>query len=253
MTTPFSCRQPRISTPRSALHGSRGTNSIERSPPPPRRAGVRARGRGLKIPAPTGGHRPDARDPAIAGPDLDVIMITGTPGIKGAVEAIQQGARLSQAVPEVRRSFSRRRRSARTAVCWTRSTICAVRWRTATRSRNGEPQRVMHRYLRDHQRACPERAFFLFLTVLIYGDVGTGKELRLARSTSRASARGGPLRAINWAAFPDTSSRASLRLRSAVRCTGRRHDRRRQDSSCRSGGEALVPRQMREHSPSHAS
>src|SRR2546427_1755758 len=153
----------------------------------------------LKIPGTDGiGLTREIRD---RWPDLDVIMITGYASIKGAVEAIKQGASdyitkpfqkeeillATEKILEKRRLLDE--------ISYLRSQL-SDRYSFANMvSRN----RVMHEIFETIGVLAQNDA-----TVLIYGESGTGKE-RAARAIHFQGKRtGGRFGASNCAAFPDT-------------------------------------------------
>src|SRR2546429_511355 len=159
----------------------------------------------LKIPGTDGiGLTREIRD---RWPDLDVIMITGYASIKGAVEAIKQGASdyitkpfqkeeillATEKVLEKRRLLDE--------INYLRSQL-SDRYSFANMvSRN----RVMHEIFETISVLAQNDA-----TVLIYGESGTGKELAARAIHFQGKRKSGRFVAINCAAFPDTLLESEL-------------------------------------------
>src|SRR5258706_2446965 len=154
--------------------------------------------------------------------DLDVIMITGYASIKGAVEAIKQGASdyitkpfqkeeillATEKILEKRRLLDE--------INYLRSQL-SDRYSFANMvSRN----RVMHEIFETISVLAQNDA-----TVLIYGDSGTGKELAARALHFQGQRKGGRFVAINCAAFPDTLLESELFGYERGAFTGAIHDR----------------------------
>src|SRR5437870_2234672 len=174
----------------------------------------------LKIPGTDGiGLTREIRD---RWPDLDVIMITGYASIKGAVEAIKQGASdyitkpfqkeeillATEKILEKRRLLDE--------ISYLRSQL-SDRYSFANMvSRN----RVMHEIFETIGVLAQNDA-----TVLIYGESGTGKELAVRAIHFQGKRKGGRFVAINCAAFPDTLLESELFGYERGAFTGAVHDR----------------------------
>jgi DNA-binding NtrC family response regulator len=155
-------------------------------------------------------------------PDLDVIMITGYASIKGAVEAIKQGASdyitkpfqkdeillATEKVLEKRRLLDE--------INYLRSQL-SDRYAFANMvSRN----RVMHDIFETISVLAQNDA-----TVLIFGESGTGKELAARAIHYQGKRKAGRFVAINCAAFPDTLLESELFGYERGAFTGAIHDR----------------------------
>jgi DNA-binding NtrC family response regulator len=155
-------------------------------------------------------------------PDLDVIMITGYASIKGAVEAIKQGASdyitkpfqkeeillATEKVLEKRRLLDE--------INYLRSQL-SDRYSFANMvSRN----RTMHEIFETIGVLAQNDA-----TVLIYGESGTGKELAARAMHYQGKRKNGRFVAINCAAFPDTLLESELFGYERGAFTGAVHDR----------------------------
>jgi DNA-binding NtrC family response regulator len=155
-------------------------------------------------------------------PDLDVIMITGYASIKGAVEAIKQGASdyitkpfqkeeillATEKVLEKRRLLDE--------INYLRSQL-SDRYSFANMvSRNRE----MHDIFETISVLAQNDA-----TVLIYGESGTGKELAARAIHYQGKRKNGRFVAINCAAFPDTLLESELFGYERGAFTGAIHDR----------------------------
>ena len=199
----------------------------------------------LKIPGTDGiGLTREIRD---RWPDLDVIMITGYASIKGAVEAIKQGASdyitkpfqkeeillATEKILEKRRLLDE--------INYLRSQL-SDRYSFANMvSRN----RVMHEIFETISVLAQNDA-----TVLIYGESGTGKELAARAIHFQGKRKGGRFVAINCAAFPDTLLESELFGYERGAFTGRGARPRRQDRAVER--RHPVPRRDREHLAQHA-
>jgi DNA-binding NtrC family response regulator len=154
--------------------------------------------------------------------ELDVIMITGYASIKGAVEAIKQGASdyitkpfqkeeillATEKVLEKRRLLDE--------INYLRSQL-SDRYSFANMvSRN----RVMHEIFETISVLAQNDA-----TVLIYGESGTGKELAARAVHFQGKRKNGRFVAINCAAFPDTLLESELFGYERGAFTGAIHDR----------------------------
>jgi DNA-binding NtrC family response regulator len=154
--------------------------------------------------------------------DLDVIMITGYASIKGAVEAIKQGASdyitkpfqkeeillATEKVLEKRRLLDE--------INYLRSQL-SDRYSFANMvSRN----RVMHEIFETISVLAQNDA-----TVLLYGESGTGKELAARAIHYQGKRKNGRFVAINCAAFPDTLLESELFGYERGAFTGAIHDR----------------------------
>jgi DNA-binding NtrC family response regulator len=154
--------------------------------------------------------------------ELDVIMITGYASIKGAVEAIKQGASdyitkpfqkeeillATEKILEKRRLLDE--------INYLRSQL-SDRYSFANMvSRN----RVMHEIFETISVLAQNDA-----TVLIYGDSGTGKELAARAVHFQGKRKNGRFVAINCAAFPDTLLESELFGYERGAFTGAIHDR----------------------------
>lgn len=155
-------------------------------------------------------------------PDLDVVMITGHASIKGAVEAIRQGASdyitkpfqkeeillATEKVLEKRRLLDE--------INYLRSQL-SDRYAFANMvSRN----RVMHEIFETLGVLAQNDA-----TVLIYGESGTGKELAARAMHYQGKRKAGRFVALNCAAFPDTLLESELFGYERGAFTGAIHDR----------------------------
>ncbi len=174
----------------------------------------------LKIPGTDGiGLTREIRD---RWPDLDVIMITGYASIKGAVEAIKQGASdyitkpfqkeeillATEKILEKRRLLDE--------INYLRNQL-SDRYSFANMvSRN----RVMHEIFETISVLAQNDA-----TVLIYGESGTGKELAARAIHYQGKRKNGRFVAINCAAFPDTLLESELFGYERGAFTGAVHDR----------------------------
>ena len=174
----------------------------------------------LKIPGTDGiGLTREIRD---RWPDLDVIMITGYASIKGAVEAIKQGASdyitkpfqkeeillATEKILEKRRLLDE--------INYLRSQL-SDRYSFANMvSRN----QAMHEIFETIGVLSQNDA-----TVLIYGESGTGKELAARAIHFQGKRKGGRFVAINCAAFPDTLLESELFGYERGAFTGAIHDR----------------------------
>src|SRR5262245_973216 len=159
----------------------------------------------LKIPGTDGiGLTREIRD---RWPDLDVIMITGYASIKGAVEAIKQGASdyitkpfQKEEIPLATEKVLEKRRLL-DEINYLRSQL-SDRYSFANMvSRN----RVMHEIFETISVLAQNDA-----TVLIYGESGTGKELAARAIHFQGKRKNGRFVAINCAAFPDTLLESEL-------------------------------------------
>jgi len=154
--------------------------------------------------------------------ELDVIMITGYASIKGAVEAIKQGASdyitkpfqkeeillATEKILEKRRLLDE--------INYLRSQL-SDRYSFANMvSRN----RVMHEIFETISVLAQNDA-----TVLIYGESGTGKELAARAIHFQGKRKNGRFVAINCAAFPDTLLESELFGYERGAFTGAIHDR----------------------------
>jgi DNA-binding NtrC family response regulator len=154
--------------------------------------------------------------------ELDVIMITGYASIKGAVEAIKQGASdyitkpfqkeeillATEKILEKRRLLDE--------INYLRSQL-SDRYSFANMvSRN----RVMHEIFETISVLAQNDA-----TVLIYGESGTGKELAARAVHFQGKRKNGRFVAINCAAFPDTLLESELFGYERGAFTGAIHDR----------------------------
>jgi len=140
-------------------------------------------------------------------PDLDVIMITGYASIKGAVEAIKQGASdyitkpfqkeeillATEKVLEKRRLLDE--------INYLRNQLSNRYSFANIVSRN----RVMHEIFETIEVLAQNDA-----TVLITGESGTGKELVARAIHYQGKRKSGRFVAINCAAFPDTLLESEL-------------------------------------------
>jgi DNA-binding NtrC family response regulator len=130
---PFICRQLEELYTLAAVRSSSSAGNCVGSAAAARRARLLAGGRRPAHPGTDGiGLTREIKE---HWPDLDVIMITGYASIKGAVEAIKQGASdyITEALPEEEILLAPRRCS-RSAACSTRSTTSETSCPTATRS-----------------------------------------------------------------------------------------------------------------------
>jgi len=155
-------------------------------------------------------------------PDLDVIMITGYASIKGAVEAIKQGASdyitkpfqkeeillATEKVLEKRRLLDE--------INYLRSQLSDRYSFANIISRN----RVMHEIFEAIEVLAHNDA-----TVLITGESGTGKELVARAIHYHGKRKSGRFVAINCAAFPDTLLESELFGYERGAFTGAIHDR----------------------------
>ena len=180
-------------------------------------------------------------------PDLDVIMITGYASIKGAVEAIKQGASdyitkpfqkeeillATEKVLEKRRLLDE--------INYLRSQL-SDRYSFANMvSRN----RVMHEIFEAIEVLAQNDA-----TVLITGESGTGKELVARAIHFQGKRKSGRFVAINCAAFPDTLLESELFGYERGAFTGAVHDRVGKIELVQR--RHAVPRRDREHLAQHA-
>jgi DNA-binding NtrC family response regulator len=154
--------------------------------------------------------------------DLDVIMITGYASIKGAVEAMRQGASdyitkpfqkeeillATEKVLEKRRLLDE--------INYLRSQLSERHSFANMVSRN----RVMHEIFDTITALAGNDA-----TVLIYGESGTGKELCARAIHYQGKRKAGRFVAINCAAFPDTLLESELFGYERGAFTGAVHDR----------------------------
>jgi two-component system response regulator AtoC len=155
-------------------------------------------------------------------PDLDVIMITGYASIKGAVEAIKQGASdyitkpfqkeeillATEKVLEKRRLLDE--------INYLRNQLSNRYSFANIVSRN----RVMHEIFEAIEVLAQNDA-----TVLITGESGTGKELVARAIHYQGKRKSGRFVAINCAAFPDTLLESELFGYERGAFTGAVHDR----------------------------
>ena len=155
-------------------------------------------------------------------PDLDVIMITGYASIKGAVEAIKQGASdyitkpfqkeeillATEKVLEKRRLLDE--------ISYLRNQLSNRYSFANIVSRN----RVMHEIFEAIEVLAQNDA-----TVLITGESGTGKELVARAIHYQGKRKSGRFVAINCAAFPDTLLESELFGYERGAFTGAVHDR----------------------------
>jgi two-component system response regulator AtoC len=155
-------------------------------------------------------------------PDLDVIMITGYASIKGAVEAIKQGASdyitkpfqkeeillATEKVLEKRRLLDE--------INYLRNQLSNRYSFANIVSRN----RVMHEIFETIEVLAQNDA-----TVLITGESGTGKELVARAIHYQGKRKSGRFVAINCAAFPDTLLESELFGYERGAFTGAVHDR----------------------------
>jgi DNA-binding NtrC family response regulator len=155
-------------------------------------------------------------------PDLDVIMITGYASIKGAVEAIKQGASdyitkpfqkeeillATEKVLEKRRLLDE--------INYLRNQLSNRYSFANIVSRN----RVMHEIFETIEVLAQNDA-----TVLITGESGTGKELVARAVHYQGKRKSGRFVAINCAAFPDTLLESELFGYERGAFTGAVHDR----------------------------
>ena len=155
-------------------------------------------------------------------PDLDVIMITGYASIKGAVEAIKQGASdyitkpfqkeeillATEKVLEKRRLLDE--------INYLRNQLSNRYSFANIVSRN----RVMHEIFESIEVLAQNDA-----TVLITGESGTGKELVARAVHFQGKRKSGRFVAINCAAFPDTLLESELFGYERGAFTGAVHDR----------------------------
>ncbi len=155
-------------------------------------------------------------------PDLDVIMITGYASIKGAVEAIKQGASdyitkpfqkeeillATEKVLEKRRLLDE--------INYLRNQLSNRYSFANIVSRN----RVMHEIFETIEVLAQNDA-----TVLITGESGTGKELVARAMHYQGKRKAGRFVAINCAAFPDTLLESELFGYERGAFTGAVHDR----------------------------
>jgi DNA-binding NtrC family response regulator len=155
-------------------------------------------------------------------PELDVIMITGYASIKGAVEAIKQGAsdyitkpfQKEEIVLSTDKVLEKRRLV--DEIAYLRSQL-TDRYSFANMvSRN----RVMHEIFETIAVLADNDA-----TVLIFGESGTGKELAARAIHYQGRRSGGRFVAINCAAFPDTLLESELFGYERGAFTGAVHDR----------------------------
>ncbi len=155
-------------------------------------------------------------------PELDVIMITGYASIKGAVEAIKQGASdyitkpfqkeeillATEKVLEKRRLLDE--------INYLRNQLSNRYSFANIVSRN----RVMHEIFETIEVLAQNDA-----TVLITGESGTGKELVARAVHYQGKRKSGRFVAINCAAFPDTLLESELFGYERGAFTGAVHDR----------------------------
>ncbi len=155
-------------------------------------------------------------------PELDVIMITGYASIKGAVEAIKQGASdyitkpfqkeeillATEKVLEKRRLLDE--------INYLRNQLSNRYSFANIVSRN----RVMHEIFETIEVLAQNDA-----TVLITGESGTGKELVARAIHYQGKRKSGRFVAINCAAFPDTLLESELFGYERGAFTGAVHDR----------------------------
>jgi two-component system response regulator AtoC len=174
----------------------------------------------LKIPGTDGlGLTREIRD---RWPDLDVIMITGYASIKGAVEAIKQGASEYITKPfqqeEILLATEKilEKRRLLEEINYLRNQL-SDRYSFANMvSRN----RVMHEIFESISVLAQNDA-----TVLIVGESGTGKELVARAVHFQGKRKNGRFVAINCAAFPDTLLESELFGYERGAFTGAVHDR----------------------------
>jgi two-component system response regulator AtoC len=155
-------------------------------------------------------------------PDLDVIMITGYASIKGAVEAIKQGASEYLTKPfqqeEILLATEKilEKRRLLDEIDYLRNQL-SDRYSFANMvSRN----RVMHEIFESISVLAQNDA-----TVLITGESGTGKELVARAVHFQGRRKNGRFVAINCAAFPDTLLESELFGYERGAFTGAVHDR----------------------------
>jgi DNA-binding NtrC family response regulator len=155
-------------------------------------------------------------------PDLDVIMVTGYASIRGAVEAIKQGASdyitkpfqkeeillATEKVLEKRRLLDE--------INYLRNQLSDRHSFANMVSRN----RKMHEIFETISVLAQNDA-----TVLIYGESGTGKELAARAVHFQGKRKNGRFVAINCAAFPDTLLESELFGYERGAFTGAVHDR----------------------------
>jgi len=155
-------------------------------------------------------------------PDLDVIMVTGYASIRGAVEAIKQGASdyitkpfqkeeillATEKVLEKRRLLDE--------INYLRNQLSDRHSFANMVSRN----RKMHEIFETISVLAQNDA-----TVLIYGESGTGKELAARAIHFQGKRKNGRFVAINCAAFPDTLLESELFGYERGAFTGAVHDR----------------------------
>jgi DNA-binding NtrC family response regulator len=174
----------------------------------------------LKIPGTDGiGLTREIRD---RWPDLDVVMITGYASIKGAVEAIKQGASDYITKPfqkeEIMLATEKilEKRRLLDEINYLRSQL-SDRYSFANMvSRN----RTMHEIFESISVLAQNDA-----TVLIYGESGTGKELVARAIHFQGKRKNGRFVPINCAAFPDTLLESELFGYERGAFTGAVHDR----------------------------
>ncbi len=154
--------------------------------------------------------------------DLDVIMITGYASIKGAVEAIKQGASEYITKPfqkeEILLATEKilEKRRLLDEINYLRSQL-SDRYSFANMvSRN----RVMHEIFESISVLAQNDA-----TVLIFGESGTGKELVARAAHFQGKRKNGRFVPINCAAFPDTLLESELFGYERGAFTGATHDR----------------------------
>jgi DNA-binding NtrC family response regulator len=155
-------------------------------------------------------------------PDLDVVMITGYASIKGAVEAIKQGASEYITKPfqkeEILLATEKilEKRRLLDEINYLRSQL-SDRYSFANMvSRN----RVMHEIFESISVLAQNDA-----TVLIFGESGTGKELVARAVHFQGRRKNGRFVPINCAAFPDTLLESELFGYERGAFTGAVHDR----------------------------
>lgn len=155
-------------------------------------------------------------------PDLDVVIVTGYASIRGAVEAIRQGASDYITKPFEREEILLatekvlEKRRLVEEISYLRSQL-SDRYSFANMfSRNP----VMHEIFATIEALAQNDA-----TVLISGESGTGKELAARAIHFQGRRKGGRFVAINCAAFPDSLLEAELFGYERGAFTGAVHDR----------------------------